>query len=121
MRDFQKLSIWQKSHLLTIKIYSITKTFPKEELYGLTSQARRSASSIPTNIAEGCGRNSIPDFKRFLMIAAGSASELHYQLILSRDLHYISESIFKELSEETILIKKMIFSYIGKLAEANGY
>ncbi len=119
MRDFQKLSIWQKSHLLTIKIYSITKNFPKDEFYGLISQMRRSASSIPTNIAEGCGRTSIPDFKRFLMIAAGSASELHYQLILSHDLHYISETIFKELSEETILIKKMIYGYIGKLTEAD--
>ncbi len=115
MRDFQQLTIWQKSHSLTIEIYSVTKLFPKEELYGLTSQMRRSASSVPTNIAEGCGRNSIPELRHFLLIAAGSSSELHYQLILSRDLSYISDTIFKELSDEIIQIKKMIYSYAEKL------
>ena len=85
MRNFQDLSIWSKSHLLTLKVYSITKNFPKEEMFGLISQMRRSTSSIPTNIAEGCGRSTNPDFKRFLIIATGSSSELECQLILAKE------------------------------------
>ena len=115
MRDFQQLAIWQRSHAITLSIYTITKDFPKEEMFGLTSQMRRSSSSVPTNIAEGCGRESLIEFKRFLTIAAGSASELHYQLILCKDLRYINEPICKELYEEIIQIKKMIFSYSQKL------
>ena len=111
MRNFQELAIWQRSHLLTLRIYSISKGFPKDEMFGLTSQMRRSSSSIPTNIAEGCGRNSNPELNRFLVISAGSTSELQYQLILSKDLGYIIESIFKELYDEIIQIRKMIYSY----------
>ena len=111
MRNFQDLTIWVKSHELTLKIYSATQLFPKEELFGLISQMRRSSSSIPTNIAEGCGRNSNPDFKRFLTIATGSSSELEYQLILSKDLKYLSEPTFKELLNELIEIRKMIYSF----------
>jgi four helix bundle protein len=115
MRDFHDLSIWSKSHLFTLKIYSMTKNYPKEELFGIVSQMRRSASSVPTNIAEGCGRNSNPDFKRFLVMASGSSSELEYQLILSKDLEYISESSFKELEAELIEIRKMIHSFIKNI------
>ena len=112
MRNFQELGIWIKSHALTLKIYSATKSFPKEELFGLVSQMRRSSSSIPSNIAEGCGRNSNPDFKRYLTIATGSSSELEYQLILSRDLNYLPESVFKELQNELTQVRKMIYSFI---------
>ena len=112
---FQELTIWQRSHLLTLKIYSISKKFPKDEMFGLTSQIRRSSFSIPTNIAEGCGRNSNAELNRFLVISSGSASELQYQLILSKDLGYIIQSIFKELHDETIQIRKMIYSYCEKL------
>lgn len=115
MRDFQQLEIWQRSHSLTLKIYSVTKAFPKEETYGLISQMRRSAASIPTNIAEGCGRNSIVELKRFLTIAAGSSSELQYQFILSKDLNYINETLFKELFDEISQIRRMIFGYSEKL------
>jgi len=115
MRNFQDLSIWAKSHSLTLKIYSATQSFPKEEIFGLVSQMRRSSSSIATNIAEGCGRNSGPDFKRFLIIATGSSSELEYQLILSRDLKYLSESNFKELSNDVIEIRKMIYSFMKNM------
>lgn len=115
MRDFKQLAIWQKSHLFTLAIYKATSQYPKEEQYGLTSQIRRSASSIPTNIAEGCGRNSISELKQFLVIASGSASELSYQLILSKDLGYITDQLFLELSEELSQIRKMIFSFSGKL------
>jgi len=115
MRNFQLLDFWQKSHKLTLRIYQITQSFPKEELFGLTSQMRRSASSIPTNISEGCGRDSSAELKRFFIIAAGSTSELQYQLILSRDLSYIDSNTFKELEDEVMQIRKMIFSYCDKL------
>lgn len=115
MRDFRQLEIWQRSHQLTLRIYSVTQTFPKEETFGLVSQMRRAASSIPTNIAEGCGRESITELKRFLTIASGSSSELQYQFILGKDLHYITETIFKELSDEISQIKRMIYRYSEKL------
>jgi four helix bundle protein len=115
MRDFQKLTIWQKGHSITLKIYNCTKEFPSSELYGLTSQMRRSSSSIPTNIAEGCGRNSTTELNRFLTIAAGSTSELQYQLILAKDLGYLNENLLKELYNETVEIRKMIFAFAQKL------
>lgn len=115
MRDFTQLSVWQKSHSLTLAIYSLTKDFPKEEIFGLTSQMRRSSYSIPTNIAEGCGRDTNPQFKNFLNIASGSATELQYQIILSRDLFYIDEITFEELFNQIIEIKKMLYSYMKTL------
>lgn len=115
MRDFQQLEIWQRSHQLTLNIYTRTQVFPKEELFGLTSQMRRSAASIPTNIAEGCGLDSSSDFRRFLIIAAGSISELQYQLILCKDLRYLNETVFKELLDETSQIRKMLHRFAEKL------
>lgn len=112
MRKFQDLQIWHRSHALTLEIYRVTKSFPKEEIYNLTSQMRRSSSSIPTNIAEGCGRNSNPDFARFLTIAMGSSSELEYQLILSKDLDYISLEDFNRLFEDLTEIRKMINNFL---------
>ncbi|MET4081812.1 four helix bundle protein [Pedobacter sp. UYP30] len=112
MRNFYDLGIWQKSHQLTLKIYAATKLFPKEEAYGMVSQMRRSSSSVPTNIAEGCGRDSNPEMRRFLIIASGSASELEYQLVLSKDLGYVDELLYKELSFLTIEIRKMISAFI---------
>jgi|SRR5699024_6131606 len=116
MRNFRKLSVWEKSHELTLAIYKSTSSYPKEELYGLTSQMRRSASSVPSNIAEGCGRNTQPQFVRFLNIAFGSASELEYQIILSRDLEFIDSNTFKELSQNTTEIKRMLYSLIQKVS-----
>ena len=115
MRDFTQLSIWQKSHSLTLTIYRVTKDFPKEEIFGLTNQMRRSSYSIPTNIAEGCGRDTNPQLKHFLNIASGSATELQYQIILSKDLGYIGDDAFQELSNEIIEIKKMLYSFSKKL------
>ena len=112
MRKFQDLQIWHRSHALTLEIYRTTKSFPKEEIYSLTSQMRRSSSSIPTNIAEGCGRNSNPDFARFLTIAMGSSAELEYQLILSKDLDYISLDDFDRLFEDLTEIRKMINNFL---------
>ena len=97
---------------MTLDIYKITRSFPKDELFGLTIQMRKSSSSIPTNIAEGCGRNSHPEMMKFLTIATGSCSELHYQLILALDLCYITENNFKELQNRIIDIRKMIYKFI---------
>jgi len=100
MQDFRKLVVWQKAHQLTLDVYCITRTYHKEELYGLTSQTRRAAASIPANIAEGCGRNGGADLARFLHIAAGSASELDYHLILACDLDFIASPVQSKLSKD---------------------
>jgi four helix bundle protein len=90
MEDFKDLRVWAKAHELTLILYARTRSFPKDELYGLTSQLRRSAASVGANIAEGCGRRSDGEMKRFLQIARGSVSELEYHLLLARDLCFIS-------------------------------
>ena len=119
MKDFRDLKVWKKSHLLTLAIYKITVSFPKEELYGLTNQMRRSSSSIPTNIAEGCGRGSDAEFVRFLFMAMGSASELDYQLLLARDLRFLSEETYLNLFAAIVEIKKMLSSFINKIKSDN--
>lgn len=115
MKDFRTLSVWQKSYELTLLIYRSTRSFPKEELFGLTSQIRRAASSIGANIAEGCGRNSNGDFSRFLQIAFGSANEFDRHLILARDLDLLSEENFVMLNDRVDEVKKMLGSLIRKV------
>ena len=115
MRDFKKYDIWHLSHQLTLEIYTITYSFPKEELYGLTSQIRRSSSSIPTNISEGCGRNSDAEFNQFLNIALGSSLETEYLLILSKDLNYINNEVFNLLESKINTIKSKIYNLKNKL------
>lgn len=83
MKDYKELSFWRKSHELALEVYKVTNSFPKEETYGLTSQLRRAALSIPTNTAEGCGRESRKEFKRYLVIASGSAAEVEYLLFFA--------------------------------------
>ena len=117
MRDFHKLGIWQRSHKLALDIYKVSKAFPKEEIFGITSQIRRAASSIPTNIAEGCGRSSNKDFAHFLQISIGSASEVEYELLLAHDLEYLNDETFNKLTSETIAIRKMINSYQSELKD----
>ncbi|MFM8587672.1 MAG: four helix bundle protein [Bacteroidota bacterium] len=112
---FQKLIVWQKGILLTKKIYLITKRFPREEIFGLTDQLKRSSVSIPSNISEGYGRNSRSDYKRFLSIALGSVYELQSQLVISKELCFISESDFTELISLSIEIDRMLYSMIKKL------
>lgn len=114
MRNFLTLEFWKRSHLFILKIYNITQSFPKDEMFGLTSHIRCSSSSIPTNIAEGAGRNTNHQFSHFLQIASGFCSEIQYQLILSKDLSYISEDVFNKLHSEIIEIRKMIFQYLPK-------
>lgn len=115
MRNFRDLQIWERSHRFTLEIYRVTQAFPKTEVYGLVSQMRRCASSIPTNIAEGCGRSTEKDFARFLDNAMGSASELEYQLILARDLEYIDQQTYEKTYNELIEIKRMLNAFIQKL------
>lgn len=115
MKDFKTLNVWEKAHVLTKRIYRSTAAFPREELYGLTSQMRRACSSVPTNIAEGCGRNSDAELARFLEIAMGSASELEYLLLLTHDLNLLTRSDYTELTNEVIDIKRMLASFIIKL------
>jgi four helix bundle protein len=117
MRDFRKLNVWQESHKLTLEIYEISKSFPKEELFGLTSQMRRAASSVPTNIAEGCGRGSQKDYAHFLQIAIGSAFEVDYQILLAKDLKYIDENLYLKLNDKVDKIKRQLALLIKKVRE----
>ena len=115
MKDFRNLKVWERSHELVLEIYRISNTFPKSELFGFTSQLRRSCISIPANSAEGCGRGSDADFGRFLQIAAGSASETEHHLLLAHNLGYIKGDDYINLSQNIIEIKQMLATLIKKL------
>ncbi len=119
MQDFRQLKVWEKGHCLALDIYRATSGFPKFELFGLTNQLRRATVSIPSNIAEGCGRGSDQDFARFLQMAMGSASEVEYQALLSRDLGYLSDTRYVQLTRDVIEVKRMLASLIGKLRTEN--
>jgi four helix bundle protein len=115
MKDFRDLSVWKRAHELTLAVYRATTGFPREERFGLTSQIRRSCTSIPANIAEGCGRSGDPEFSRFLSIAMGSASELDYHLLLANDLELLSNTDHEELAGKLTEVKRMLGGLIGKL------
>lgn len=115
MIDYKRLNFWGKSHELTKKIYGVTKDFPKSEIYGLTSQIRRAALSIPTNIAEGCGRTSKVELKRYLVIASGSASEVEYLLFFSYEIGYLEKGIYENLNASILEIKRTLTSYKNKI------
>jgi four helix bundle protein len=115
VKDFHELKVWQKAHELTLMVYQVTGKFPREELYGLTSQLRRSCSSIPANWAEGYGRNGDAEFSRFCSIATGSASELEYHLLLAKDLDLINARQYEELTRRTTEIKRMLVGLFQKL------
>jgi len=117
MHNFRQLKVWQKSRLLVKEIYIVTKGFPKEELFGLTSQIRRAVVSIPSNIAEGCGRNTNKDTKRFVDIGQGSSFEVETQLILAFDLGYISEEKYNLLWKATDEVQRMIRGFGNSLKE----
>lgn len=119
MKDFRSLKVWEKGHELVLKIYRVTENFPKQEMYGITSQIRRSAVSVPTNIAEGCGKDTDAELKRYCLIAMGSSSELEYLLLLSHDLNYLSEESYQELQNQLIEARKMLNAFIRKLKGSN--
>lgn len=114
MKDFHELKVWQKGHQLTLAVYRLTASFPREELYGLTTQLRRSSSSIRANLAEGCGRHGDAEFARFCSIAAGSASELEYHLLLAKDLGLIQPSDHEEMTQRTTELKRMLTALVQK-------
>lgn len=115
MQDFRKLKVWEKSHALALAIYRTTAAFPSSEIYGLTSQIRRCSISIPSNIAEGCGRSTNGDLLRFLDIAMGSAKELEYQLLLSHELGFMSAEEHEQLTTDIAEVERMLSALISKL------
>jgi len=115
VKDFRQLQVWQKAHQLALIIYQRTASFPREEIYGLTAQIRRAAVSVPSNLAEGCGREGDLELARYCTIARGSASELEYQLLLARDLTLISSDDYPALEAQTVEIKRMLTALIQKL------
>ena len=119
MADFKQLRVWQKAHQVTLEIYRVTSRFPQTELYGLTSQMRRCAVSMGSNIAEGRGRDGDPDFGRFIQIAAGSAAELEYQLLVARDLGYLPESEYTKLNSNLAEVGRMLISLRGSVRSAS--
>src|SRR3974390_3082462 len=115
VKDSRELKVWQKAHQLTLAVYRITAAFPREELYGLTSQLRRASSSIAANLAEGCGRNGDMEFARFCSMAMGSASELEYHLLLAKDLKLVKPADYQELDQRATELKRMLTALMQKL------
>ena len=115
MGELRQLQIWEKAHRLTLAVYKDTAGFPRDEMYGLTSQIRRSSSSIGANIAEGCGREGDADFDRFLQIAMGSASELEYHIMLAHDLGMLSVQDYESITPDIQEVKSMLTGFIKRL------
>jgi four helix bundle protein len=115
VKDFHELKVWQKAHAMTLEIYRVTAPFPREELYGLTSQLRRASASIAANLAEGCGRSGDAEFARFCSIAMGSASEVEYHLLLARDLKLLKPGEYEELAPRATELKRMLTALLQKL------
>lgn len=115
MKDYKKLTVWVKAHELTLMVYSATKTFPSDERFGLVSQMRRAAVSIPSNIAEGCGRRSDREFAHFLNMASGSNSELEYQSTLAKDLGYVSNEVCAQIQRACSETRRMLSGFMNRL------
>jgi four helix bundle protein len=115
MKDFRDLQVWHKAHLLVLASYRSTGGFPKQEMYGMTSQIRRCAASIAANLAEGCGKRGNGEFQRYLNIAAGSASELEYHFLLARDLRLLDDATYRQLHGGAVEVKRMLASLIQKV------
>lgn len=108
MKDFRKLKVWEKAHVLTLAIYRHTGAFPREELYGITSQMRRASASVAANIAEGYGRGGDGEFHHFLNTAAGSAVELEYFLLLAKDLGMLTTDVYNDRQKQTVEVQRML-------------
>ena len=118
MKDFKDLKVWHKAHELTLSIYKVTEGFPKREIYGITSQLKRSSASVGANIVEGCGRRSDREFRRFLQIARGSASETEYHLILARDLGFLAPTDYGQLMAKLVEVQRMLTGLVQTLESA---
>ena len=114
MQDFKNLEVWKKAHRLTLCVYQTTENFPRTEMFGLCSQMRRAASSIPTNLAEGCGRTQA-EFARFVQIALGSACELEYQFLLAKDLRFVSLEVYDKTNAEMTEVKRMLQALLRRV------
>nr|WP_322624355.1 four helix bundle protein [uncultured Flavobacterium sp.] len=117
MGNYRNLAVWQKSMVLVTNIYEVTKVFPKEEVFGLTSQIRRCSISIPSNIAEGYGRGGDIELKRFLSISVGSLFELQTQIEIAYNIRYIDQATFKSLYDSTRELEIMLTSFINKIKQ----
>jgi four helix bundle protein len=117
LKDFKELKVWQKAYEFSLSVYLISKSFPREEVYGLTSQLRRAAVSIGANIAEGCGRRSDGEFVRFLQIARGSSSEVEHHLLLARDLKFMPQSVYADLERKLAEVQRMLTSLVSVIQE----
>lgn len=115
MKDFRDLKVWEKAHGLALACYRITTSFPKQEIFGIVSQIRRAGSSVAANIAEGCGRGGNAEFQRFLHMAMGSASELEYHLLLSKDLQFLNSEDHDEARAQVVEVKRMLAGLIRKI------
>ena len=120
MKDFRELRVWGKAHEMALACYRLTAEFPRAELFGLTSQIRRCGSSIPANIAEGCGRLGNIELHRFLQIACGSASELEYHFLLAKDLGYISDADYQPIQRQVLELKRMLVALTRKVGSERG-
>ena len=120
MKDFKELKVWRKAYEFSLSVYLITKSFPREEVYGLTSQLRRAAVSIGANIAEGCGRRSDGEFVRFLQIARGSSAEVEHHLLLARDLKFMPQSSYADLERKLSEVQRMLTSLVSAIQEKLG-
>ena len=116
-RDYRQLEVWQKAHEFVLDLYQATRQFPDDERFGLTSQLRRAGLSIPSNIAEGCGRGGQSELARFMQMAGGSASEAHYQVLLARDLQYLDEAHADAMLEQAQRIGRMLSAYRDRLTD----
>jgi four helix bundle protein len=116
MRDFRELKVWQKAHQVALEIYRHSRALPTDERFGLTAHLRKSAISVPSNIAQGCGRDTEKELARFLSIAAGSASELEYQLLLAHDLEYLPRDAYAALYEQVAEVKRMLYRFMQSLS-----
>jgi four helix bundle protein len=119
MQDFRQLKVWQKSHALVLRVYGATTTFPDSERFGLTSQMRRAAFSIPANIAEGCARSGKLELRQFLHISAGSVSELDYFLLLARDLRLFTDKQYESIQPSLAEIRRMLTGLIQRVSKSN--
>jgi four helix bundle protein len=115
MEDFKDLRVWAKAHELTLAVYQKTRAFPREEMYGLTSQLRRASASVAANIAEGCGRRSDAELRRFVQIARGSANEVEYHLLLAKDLDFLTTEEHEDLEARVLEIQRMLAGLVQSL------
>jgi four helix bundle protein len=120
LKDFKELKVWHKTYELALAVYEVSRCFPREEIYGLTSQLRRAAVSVGANIAEGCGRRSDGELVRFLQIARGSASEIEHHLLLARDLKFLDGTKHQGIEKRLQEVQRMLTSLVSSIQETAG-